>query len=274
MAANETNGTGNHAPRPFPALPIITLDQPPPAPKLTQQQKYGGLFWLGIVGLFVVVALVGWFGWNLYAMRDVWTNVYALHETSKPESERIQAAFSLSRDVRVNAQQRWDIALRKPLPPLARYLIAESWTTDIPRSDTVTFAKTITYSEGWPEWLKLLGVRLMAVSAGEGQEFPVDVLNDLVKDKNPNIGLFVDYVRAVSQTPDPQAAERIRLAGKSDSPSAGLAQFLEKALDPNSIERSERLNQATEWLWSHDPEAMKITQGWRVIDGKLTQTQP
>src|SRR5258708_14408164 len=108
------------SPRPtFPQLPIVTLDPPP---KLSQTEKYGGLFYLGITGLVVVVGLVGWFAWSAWLLRDVWTNIYVLHDEKKPEVDRIRAAYALSRDTRVDPQHRWDLALLRPLPPLARSL--------------------------------------------------------------------------------------------------------------------------------------------------------
>ncbi len=275
MSANDANDGGTPPAKPFPTLPIITLDPPQPTgPRLTQQQKYGGLFWLGIVGLVVVVALVGWFGWNVYAMRDVWNNVYVLHETSKPEDERIQAAFSLSRDVRVNAQQRWDIALRKPLPPLARYVIAESWSAEIPDADPSLYAKMIAYSEGWPGWLRLLGVRLMAVAASEGLEFPSAVLDDLAKDSNPDIGLLADFVRVSAHNGDDDALKRLRAEAASNSARADLARELIGALDPATAVRKEHLKRVTEWLWNHDTEAMLVTRGWTTANGRLERTQP
>src|SRR4051812_20566407 len=105
-------------PRPsFPPLPIIT---PPASPRRSAREKYGGLFYLGLLGLATIVGLVGWFAYGAWLLRDVWSNVYVLHDAARPSDDRIRAAWALSRDPRVNQRQRWDIALRRNLPDLAR----------------------------------------------------------------------------------------------------------------------------------------------------------
>src|SRR5262249_43027053 len=67
-----------------PALPIVTpaereRDQ---ARRRSGREKYGGLFYLGLAGLLVVVSLVGWFASNAWSLRAVWFNVYVLHDQS------------------------------------------------------------------------------------------------------------------------------------------------------------------------------------------------
>ena len=76
----------------FPSLPIINNPQ---APARSQREKYGTLFYLGILGLIVLVTLVGWFGYRVWSLRDVWAKIYVLNDAREPEARRIQAAFSL-----------------------------------------------------------------------------------------------------------------------------------------------------------------------------------
>ena len=47
----------------FPKLPIIVIDPPPqpPQPPRTNRDKYGGLLYLGIAGLVVLVVMIAWF---------------------------------------------------------------------------------------------------------------------------------------------------------------------------------------------------------------------
>src|SRR5271165_5643359 len=87
---------------PFPSLPIINNPQAPPR---SQREKYGTLFYLGILGLTVLVVLVGWFGYNVWSLRDVWAKIYVLSDVREPEARRIQAAFSLGHDPRVEQRQ-------------------------------------------------------------------------------------------------------------------------------------------------------------------------
>jgi hypothetical protein len=241
-------------PRPtFPQLPIITLDPPPP--KLSQREKYGGLFYLGIAGLVVVVALVGHFAWQAWSLRDVWTEIYVLHDSKKPEADRIRAAYALSRDSRVDAQQHWDIAMRKPLPPLARYLLAETLPSAMAKAEPAVFAKVVANSEGWPEWLRLLCVRTMAVAASEGTTFPTDVLDSLATRPDPLLRLWVDYIRSVTIEGDPAATARLRIAAEGGS---AIARELAGAISVGSFERSTHLETATRRIRTDSPEAARL----------------
>src|SRR4051812_9837506 len=110
----------------FPTLPIIT----PEEVRRGDREKYGGLFYLGIAGLVVIVTLVAWFAWQAWTLRDVWTNIYILHDVHRGDPERVQAAYTLAHDPRVNQRQLWDNALSRSLPPLARYVLAEALTAE------------------------------------------------------------------------------------------------------------------------------------------------
>jgi hypothetical protein len=254
----------------FPTLPIVTPDPP----RLTQREKYGALFYLGIAGLLISLALVGRFAWGLWEMRDVWRNVYVLHDAARPTDDRIQAAFALARDGRVDAQQRWDIALRKPLPDMARYVVAESLSTDVVKADPGGFARAVAFSEGWPEWLRLLGLHAMALAAAEGVIFPGEPLDALSGRPEPLFAVWADYIRAVSGDGDRPAAARLRdraAAGRADARTAGE---LAQAIEAGSFERTTHLDAATRLIRMDSPDAARLWEGWAERDGRLERVRP
>ena len=85
---------------------------PPPPPPRTERDKYGGLFYLGIGGLALLVVMIAWFGYSVWQLRDVWAEVYALHDPKRSDAERIESAVKLSRDPRVTDRQLMEICLR------------------------------------------------------------------------------------------------------------------------------------------------------------------
>ncbi len=260
-------------PRPpaaFPTLPIVTVDPP----RKTQREKYGSFFYLGIAGLLISVGLVGWFAWQTWSLRHVWTNVYILHDESRPTDDRIAAAYALARDGRVTGQQRWDIALRRPLPDLARYLVAESVTTDLVKADPAEFARVVALSEGWPEWLRLLGLRAMAVSSSEGTTFPPDAIESLAKHADPLFALWADYIRAVSGDGDRRAAARIREHAEEQGPDARSASELAQAIEAGSFERATHLAAATRLIRTDSPEAARVWEGWAEEGDRLQRRRP
>jgi hypothetical protein len=257
-------------PSPFPALPIITVDPP----RKTQREKYGSFFYLGIAGLLISLGLVGWFAWQTWSLRDVWTNVYILHDESCPTDARIAAAHSLARDGRVTGQQRWDIALRRPLPDLARYLVAESLATDVVKADPAQFARVVAFSEGWPEWLRLLGLRVMALAAAEGATFPPDALEALAKHADPLSACWADYIRAVSGDGDRAAAARVRQRAEGQGPDARSARELAGAIEAGSLERTTHLAAATGLIRTDSPEAARVWDGWAEDGEHIKRLRP
>ena len=99
-------------------------------PRRSQREKYGGLFYLGIAGLLFMAVLVGWFGYGVWSNRDIWADVYAVHDASRPEADRIEAASRLAGNPRFADAPKMEISLRKDPPELARYVLAESISTE------------------------------------------------------------------------------------------------------------------------------------------------
>jgi hypothetical protein len=249
----------------FPTLPIVTPDPPK---RRSQGERFGALFYLGIAGLVVMAALVGWFAWSAWSLRTVWANVYALHDEKRSEAERIQAAYELSRDPRVNARQLWDIALERPLPPLARYLVAEALPAEAVEADPRGYILSVARSEGWPGWLRVLLARPIAYYAAVGYYLPGEPLAELASNNDSTIVLWAKYAQAV--VGDREAASSLR-AAVADGPNRGLAEELVHALDATSPPaRFKALDAATLWLRDHHPDGLPVWSGWRLSDGRIT----
>lgn len=247
-------------------LPIIAA--PPPPRERSAAERFGALWFLGIGGLGVLIVLVGWFGWSAWSMRAVWANVYAIHDASRPENERIRAAFSLARDARVSDRQRWDIALRRDVPPLARYVLAESLTSSVAEADPRGYALSIARSEGWPDWLRLLLLRPLAYAAGEGVELPREPLEELRSHPDPIIKLWACYGLAVAPGGDQSAAEQLSAVASGTTEIAELARLLLEAKAADQPLRNRALDRATVWLRSHHPQARLVCSTWNDYSGR------
>jgi hypothetical protein len=212
-----------------------------------------------LVGLVALVGFIAWFAWNVWSLRGVWTDVYLLHDSSKPDADRIAAAARLANDFRLPAQERWEIALRKPLPPKARYLIAESFPGEVASADSAMFAKIVARSEGWPAWLRLLCLRTVAVAASEGSYLPAEGLAELERGSDVYERALLDYARAASG--DREALARLRESATANQPVSPLAGILAAAIEVGSFERKQALTEATLWLRQHHPAAVAVWEG-------------
>jgi hypothetical protein len=248
----------------FPALPILNAgDVLPPAPR-GQREKYGALFYLGIAGLLILIVLVGWFGYAVWSHRDIWADVYTLHDSSRSEAERIEAARRLSQEPRLADAQKMEMSLRRDLPELARYLLAEAVTTEAVARDPRAYAMAMARSPGWPDWLRLVLARRLSYGASRGYDIPREPLEELRRHSDPMVGLWAAYALARLPRPDPDPAmvAELEKAAGAPGPEGALATRLLDALRAPQEERERRLDEATVWLRSHHSQAVPIWRGW------------
>jgi hypothetical protein len=256
-------------PPPASDLPIISLD----VPARTDREKFGGLFYLGVVGLIVLVLLLAWFGYGVWTMRDVWRATYILHDPKRSDTERILAAYDLTRDAHVTQRQFWDMCLEKSLPSLARYILAERLSVEAVEADPKAYAEAVAYSEGWPDWLRVLLVRPMAFAPEVRIVFPQEPLVALSNHSDPTVRLWSFYVRAASAH-DANAEQALARQAESEEPTQVLAQDLTRALHSVASERLQFLVEATMWLRTHHPQAAELWHGWEIREGQLVSVSP
>jgi hypothetical protein len=257
----------------FPKLPIIVMDSPQaPQPPRTERDKYGGLLYLGIAGLVVLAVMIAWFGYSVWRLRGVWAEVYALHDARRSQAARIESAFRLSRDPRLGDHQLMEICLRRDLPDLARYLLAEAVSTDAVARDPRAYALAVAMSPDWPDWLRLVLARRLAYGATRGYAIPEVALDELAKHSDPMIGLWADYALAIAPGSNPAAAAKLENAARVHDASGELAAMLlaAKAAPPDN--REHLLDLATLWLRHHHPQSARIWQGWEIRNGRVMET--
>jgi hypothetical protein len=246
----------------FPKLPIIVIDPPPspPQPPRTKRDKYGGLLYLGVAGLIVLAVMIVWFAYSAWQLRDVWSQVYALHDSKRSDAERIQSALKLSQDPRVTDRQLMEICLHRDLPDQARYLLAEAVSTDAVASDPREFALTVALSPDWPDWLRLVLSRRLGYGASRGYAIPEVALDELAKSADPMIRLWAEYSLAVMPGVKSDAAAKLEEAARADDENGKLAAMLLAAKSASPEERERRLDEATLWLRHHHPQVLKFWQ--------------
>ena len=217
-------------PSKLPSLPIINPD----LPARSSREKYGSLFLVGIAGLVVLVALVGWFGYRAWTMRDVWAGIYVLHDRGEPEEKRLQAAYRLSRDPRVEQRQLWELSLRKGLPELARLILAGGISEDLVAEDPQGYVSAVALSPDWPGWLRLALARPLAYAATRGHAISRERLGELCRLHDPVLRLWALYTLAVQPRPDPQTVVEIEQVARSPQPEHELAELFLRGSIPTS----------------------------------------
>ena len=252
----------------FPDLPIITPDPP----RLSMAEKYGGLYYLGIIGLSFAVALVAVTSYGIYVTRDLWSAVLVLGNPARTDPDRTRAAWVIARHPAANDRQKSDLAFQKSLPPLARYVIAESMTAEAIRADPKGYAVMVARSEGWDDWLRLLMLRPMAYGVGAGYRIAWEPLDLLRNHKDPAIALWATYTRAINPPGDASAAESLTRSATQVGPFQPLAVLLDAAAKAEGAARVKKLDEATAWLRVHHPGSAELWKGWTEHDGQLSET--
>jgi hypothetical protein len=255
----------NGAPRPLPSLPIITVDPPP----RSQSEKYGLALYLGLGGLAVVLALVGWFGYRAWTMRDVWRSVYVLNDREQPEAARVQAAVDLRRDPRFEPRQSWDLALHRELPELARYILAEGVGADLVAADPLGYASAVARSEGWPDWLRIALARPLAYASAEGHTLSRERLAELCRLSDPQLRLWALCALAMQTRPDPEPKIEIDRIAAEPGPERELAQFFQKAIAADKPGRIAALDEATAWTRTHHASVSRLWDGWTLQGDRI-----
>jgi hypothetical protein len=219
--------------------------------------------------------MVGWFAYGFWSLRDLWEDVYVLHNPARSEAVRVQAAYHLSRDARFNDAQRMEICLRRDVPDLARYLLAESISTDAVASDPRSFALAAARSPDWPDWLRLLLARRLAYGAFRGYAMPAVALDELANHADPMIALWANLAMAIRARDLGQTAEAsLEEPSQRPGPTGELAKLLLSVIHSPAGEREARLDEITLWLRTHHPEGAKIWHGWHEAGGRLDRVAP
>jgi hypothetical protein len=243
----------------FPKLPIVVID-PPQQPSRTQREKYGGLLYLGIAGLAILCLLIAWFGFRVWQLRDVWSEIYALHDAKRSDAERIRSAEKLGRDPRVTDHQLMEICLRRDLPDKARYVLAEAVSTQAVARDPRAYALAVALSPDWPDWLRLVLSRRLAYGATRGYAIPEVALEELAKSADPMIRIWANYSLAVMPGLKTNAVAKLEEAARASDENGRLAAMLLAAKNAPPEEREQHLDGATRWLRHHHPQIAKF---WR-----------
>ncbi|QDV36514.1 hypothetical protein [Tautonia plasticadhaerens] len=243
----------------LPELPIVQLE---PWEQRSRLEKYGGFYYLAVGGLVLLVGMIGWFAWGAWSLREVWRDVYILHDPGRPEADRVEAARRLAGNPDATPRQRLDIALAPDLPDRARYLVAESLPPEAAEDDPRGYALAVSRAEGRPDWLRLLLLRPLAYGAGAGAAIEQGPMRELADHPDPAVALWARYTLAESNRYNTIHDKALRSEAGDDGPYAGLAEILVRALDARADDdRVARLDEATRWVRAHHPGASSVWSG-------------
>lgn len=257
-------------------LPILPSNPvPSPTSGRSPTEKYGGLYWLGIGGLVVIVGLIGAFVIGMSRISDVLRLTYVLHDPRESLPTRVQAAYELSQDARTTDRQRWDMAIRTTNPPIARYVLAEGLTVEAVRGDVEGYALAVARSPGWPGWFRWLVFRPMVLRAEEDGQ-PSGPLIEEIRDALPAEGasrLWVAYFVLAGGADDLGLIEWARTAMQAGSEAAetsALVGLFDRALHATTqTEQRQAIADATLWMRGHDPNCRQVWDGWQVVNHRL-----
>jgi hypothetical protein len=114
--------------------------------------------------------------------------------------------------------------------------------------------------------------RPLAYAAAQGAGLPIAPLGELHdRQDDPAITLWADFALAATPPGDRAAAAELAATAASDRPERALAAKLLDALHCEGDARLRRLDEATLWLRTHDPEAAKVWAGWAVEGERLVR---
>jgi hypothetical protein len=221
----------------FPKLTILPDTPAPAQPRLTMAEKYGSLYWMGISGLIFSIGLIGWFGWNLVAMRHVWRAVFVLHDTTAATADRMAAVDVLLTDPDVQPSQIQPMMFRPTLPDKARYLLAEGLEKAVSPGDARQMLAVLATKNASspPNWLRGHLARLAAVTIPAGDRFPAEAFRTLLADEDPIVADWAAYALAVAGPDADKSAATARLE-KRAAEASGLAGALKEAVSGKSPE--------------------------------------
>ena len=229
----------------FPKLTILPDFSPPPQPRLTNSEKYGSLYWMGITGLIASILLVSWFAVNLWMMRDVWQAIYVLHDADSAVDARVQASEFLASDPRMEPSQIQPMIFRKSLPDKARYILAEHLDKALSAKDAGEMIQLLS-TEGPtspPNWLRGHLARLAVITLKPDSSFPVSTMTKFITDPDPIVADWAAF--GLARCSDPKARQvgldRLQIRAKEGS---ALATNLLISKDGQSVPEVFALNQA------------------------------
>lgn len=243
---------GGHPPD-FPTLPILS---PADLPPRGAREKYGGLFYVGIGGLVVLVVLIAWFATGAWSLRDVWRDVYVLHDARRPDLEREAAAVRLAGSTRFGDDQKLALALERGLPDRARHALALGVSADLAGEDPRGFSLAVARSPNWPSWLRLALELNLARGAVRGYAIAPAALDELARDDDPVIAAVARFAQAVAGADAGTARQALEQTAAGAGSTAALARMLLKALAAPAPGREPLIDQIGLWLQTgHEPTA-------------------
>jgi hypothetical protein len=249
-------------------LPILTPDPP----RKPASERYGGLYYVGIGGLIVLLCLAAWFSVSLWSLRGYLGDVYVLHDPNRTEVDRVNAAWALSRSAQTGQRQYWDDALDRRLPRLARYLMAESLTASATEADPPGYALSVARSEGWPPWLRVLLVCPMAYAGAAGGRFPEEGLEELRRNPDRMVNLWAAYVQAEQPSGNDAAKALLTEEASRGISTSELATQLLAALRAEPEQKGAILHRAELWMRSHHPSAAEVWKGWTLRGDRFVRS--
>jgi hypothetical protein len=216
-----------------------------------------------------LVGLILWFAHGVWRLRDVWSDVYVVHDPLRTEAERVEAALRLCHDSKLSDSQLMETCLRRGLPDLARYLLAEAVSTEAVAQDPRGYALAVARSPDWPDWLRLVLARRLAYGAARGYAIPRDALEQLAHHSDPMIRLCAACALAMAADATAPQPNQLEVAARAPDEHGEFAGMLLKVLAAPPGERERRLDEATIWLRHHHGQSAKIWRGWEIRDGRL-----